>query len=116
MVTCLTLLTLALMVLMPDVLAQAPQPRMDRFGDPLPAPAIARLGTGRLRHADRVWSFAFAPDGKTLASGGDDGVRLWEIPTGKELRRFGRWAAVVAFSPDGRLLATGGHDSQVHLW
>ena len=31
-----------------------------------------------------VLSVAFGPDGKTLASGGDDTVTLWDVAAGKE--------------------------------
>jgi WD40 repeat protein len=40
-------------------------------------------------HTDEVYSLAFAPDGKLLASAGRDGtVRLWELPAGKEVARL----------------------------
>src|ERR1700732_4611 len=80
-------------------------PRVDRHGDPLPLGAIARLGTVRLRE---VGSIAYANDGKTLASGGQGLVRIWDADSGKELRRFqgpNYGVDSVALSSDGRWLA-----------
>jgi hypothetical protein len=87
------------------------QVRTDRYGDPLPPAALARMGTVRLRHPGSVIGAPFfTPDGKALiAAGRADGViRVWDLASGKELRRFGRHTTrieALALSPDGKRLA-----------
>jgi RNA polymerase sigma factor (sigma-70 family) len=87
-----------------------PRARVDRFDDPLPDGAIARIGTTRFRHGDYIHSLAFTADGKRLLSYGGDGVRAWDAASGRELRHLADepgtrflWAG---FSPDGKLVAT----------
>jgi RNA polymerase sigma factor (sigma-70 family) len=60
-----------------------PRPATDAFGDPLPAGAIARLGTLRWHHDERVAGVAFSPAGGTVAVGGSNGVCLLSAATGK---------------------------------
>jgi WD40 repeat protein/tRNA A-37 threonylcarbamoyl transferase component Bud32 len=52
---------------------------------------------------------AFSPDGISVATGGDDGVKLWNHRTGDLIRHFRvRVLDGLAFSPDGRRVAAGG--------
>src|SRR5262249_1856237 len=73
----------------------------------------------RLRaQEDPLFAVAFAPDGKTLASGGEDGVlRLFDPASGKEVRQVNGLGTLAAltFSPDGNVLASGGADGMVRL-
>jgi WD40 repeat protein len=83
-----------------------------------------------LPHSHDVLCLAFAPDGKTLATGGENGqIRLWEIltregntaPSAAQSHSRGWIAATsadvrsLAFSQDGRTLATGDADGKVRV-
>jgi RNA polymerase sigma factor (sigma-70 family) len=114
----------------PDApLARAEKPaRTDLHDDPLPAGALARMGTVRGRHPMGINFLAFAPDGKTVVSFSQDLVlRVWDSATGREVRRFrpapadlggrdARFSFHVALSPDGKTLAATGLDTFIHLW
>jgi dipeptidyl aminopeptidase/acylaminoacyl peptidase len=69
---------------------------------------------------DAVYCVAFSPDGKTVAAGSwEYAVRLWDMSSGKEVRRLKSWdlpITSIAFTPDGKLLAVAGWDGIVRLW
>jgi RNA polymerase sigma factor (sigma-70 family) len=101
------------------------EPRRDRYGDPLPPGARARIGTVRFRDGGVIFALAYSPDGKTLASGTGSGViRLWDATTGKERLLLQPQAGQIhslAFSPDGKKLASVGTgkdptSAPVHVW
>lgn len=71
-------------------------------------------------HTGRVNAVAWSPDGKQIASCGQDGfVKLWDAGSGKEIASLvahGGGAAALAFSERGELLATAGADGTIKLW
>jgi WD40 repeat protein len=80
-------------------------------------------------HTEPIWSVAFAPDGRLAYStsggnerqqdGRDSAIRVWDIETGREVRRLeGHRGLVwsVAVSPDGRRVLSGGNDAAPILW
>jgi WD40 repeat protein len=64
--------------------AFAETPRLDRYGDPLPPGAIARLGSLRLLCADDLANVVFARDGRIVAAVLRNGLpQFWEVATGR---------------------------------
>ncbi|MHC5539645.1 WD40 repeat domain-containing protein, partial [Singulisphaera rosea] len=66
----------------------------------------------------RLWSVAFAPDGRSLAVGGSEGIVVRALSSGN----VRRWSCpkgvvtVVHYFPDGATLASCGLDGSVDLW
>jgi WD40 repeat protein len=70
-------------------------------------------------HNRIVWSAAFSPDSRLLATcSSDRTARLWQIDSGacQELRGHPDEVFAAAFNKDGTRLATGGRDGAVWLW
>ncbi|MBE9080037.1 pentapeptide repeat-containing protein [Romeria aff. gracilis LEGE 07310] len=70
-------------------------------------------------HTDAVRSLAIASSGQRLASGSGDGVKVWQLPSGKLTYRFFGdsmpfWA--VAISPDEKSLVGGSYGGSIVVW
>ncbi|HEY8503550.1 MAG TPA: sigma factor-like helix-turn-helix DNA-binding protein [Gemmataceae bacterium] len=94
--------------------------RLDRFGDPLPVGAIARMGSIRWRHADDFLphiDVAPSPTGQLVATAsrgerGNGMVRVWDLSDGRQVSEFPREDTLsggdLRFTPDGsRLMFLG---------
>lgn len=95
--------------------------RRDADGEPLPAEAVARFGSTRLKHRQSfISTLLFTPDGKTLLSLGHQEARAWDVAAGRQIRELPRAAGTWrpqggTLSPDGKTLATPG-ETGVRLW
>src|SRR5262249_35080963 len=97
-------------------LAASGKPKLDQHGDPLPPGAVARYGTVRLRHGPEPFGLGFSHDGKILGSISttNDGVRLWDPVSGKEIARLNNPATFAAMARDGSVLVVD--DSRCKHW
>jgi WD40 repeat protein len=103
--------------------AADPPARPDTEADPLPAGALARIGSTRFRNPNSTIAIALSPDGKALAVSDTQGVRLLDLATGKELRALKTPAGPgpnqsnqLTFSADGKVLAGANYMGHVQLW
>jgi WD40 repeat protein len=101
--------------------AAAPPGPIDAVGDPLPAHALARLGTTRWRHQWSVVGLACSADGKVLACHSyEEGISLFDAVTGRKLRRLVHGESArpmpVALSGDGKRVAGCPARGAVSVW
>jgi len=81
---------------------------------------VELLGDYRFRHGGGITCIAAHPDGKRVLTGSQDNTfRLWDLGTGKELRRStGHSGSVtgIVILPDGKQALTSSWDRTVRLW
>jgi WD40 repeat protein len=84
-----------------------------------PATPVSELRRFEGHEQGAVRSVAALPDARHLLSAGlDKTLRLWELETGREIRRSGTSGQVLALalSSDGHRALSGGVDKSVQLW
>jgi RNA polymerase sigma factor (sigma-70 family) len=88
--------------------------------DHVPGAPWQQVGAAEAWRYTGTTAVAFAPDGKTLATGGRDGlVKLWDVASGRRLRTLEQQYTPVealAWSRDGRTVASAGRDGVIRLW
>jgi WD40 repeat protein len=84
---------------------------------------VARAGhypLGPPLHANvPLYSVAFGPAGRTLATGGLNGITLWSVRRRAvlaEMRFSGGAVRAIAFDRRGNILAAAGSDGKIRLW
>ena len=71
-----------------------------------------------LGHHATVNGLAFSPDGRTLVSAAGETLKLWHVPTRREVATLTRSGPTdyPMFSPDGTTLMTAHWNGTVRLW
>jgi len=90
-------------------------PELDRFTWQ-PKELVAVLGEHRGRHAGGSSAVVVTPDGKTVISGGVDGIRVFDVATLRQHAHVGYGAYGLALTRDGKTLAAASWDGSVHLY
>ena len=70
-------------------------------------------------HTEPLRAVAFSPDGRTLATGGEDRfIRLWQTETGVEMLALPTLNFInqLAFDPAGKTLVAALHNGTVRVW
>jgi WD40 repeat protein len=101
-------------------------PRLDIFGDPLPAGAVTRLGTSRFWGGGNAVEIEFSADGTKILVANWGGVFVLGASTGRQLHYFNASATrrvvnSISASPNGKYVAVGTSDSErnqagVQIW
>ncbi|RYP44076.1 hypothetical protein DL768_009421 [Monosporascus sp. mg162] len=77
------------------------------------------LSTVTLGHSSSVQSVVFSHNSKLLASGSEDGIKIWDAATGalqRILEGHSDRVRSVVFSHNSKLLASGSEDKTIKIW
>lgn len=79
------------------------------------------------RYAIRVKQLTFSSDGRLLAGGGIDGIKIWDFETGEQIQRIEKSRNIsfhkhldcigsLVFSPDNKTILSSGEDGLIQVW
>lgn len=82
-------------------------------GGKAPIAVVPNIG-----HLADVDSAALSPNGRLLAMIGSNGLKLWDIASGRPIRtmEYEAFFLAMAFSPDGTQIVTAHKDGSIKLW